>query len=134
MTVPGKQKGSGHAVEQGGFIVGLLQRGGLVVRIRRGVLVARKRGGLVSLLPGVVPETPVETILAGRLAAREPEPFGALVDWLAGCLWAEHRDPSCWVLDIGLWGPWLFRWAAAGAIQELEGRLLKIQDRGGIGG
>lgn len=101
------------------------------MKIRRGSLAAHKPGGLVSLLPGVAPETPVETVLAEWLRGREPEPFGALVDWLAGRMSVEHRDPSSWILDIGLWGPWLFRRVAAGAIRELEGRLLKIHGAGG---
>jgi len=53
-----------------------------------------------------------------------------LVDWLAERLLARSRceDPSSWIVDIGLWGPWLFRREAAAAIKELKGRFLTIEE------
>ena len=102
------------------------------MKIRRGFQAASTPGRLVSLMPGVVPQTPVETIVADRLAGGPPVPFPALVDWLAGRRLAEHRgDPTSWVLDIGLWGPWLFRREAAGALEALVGRFLKIEEERG---
>ncbi len=97
------------------------------MKIPGGFLAVRRPEGLVSLRPGVVPETAVETILAERLGQGERVKFTALVDWLARRMLAEHRgDPASWVLDIGLWGPWLFRREAARALRKLQGRLLEI--------
>ena len=102
------------------------------MKIRGWFQAASTPGSLVSLLPGVVPQTPVETIVAGRLAGGPPVRFPALVDWLAGRFLAEHRgDPTSWVLDIGLWGPWVFRREAAGALEALVGRFLKIEEERG---
>jgi hypothetical protein len=99
------------------------------MNIRRRFQMASTPGGLVCLVPGVTPRTPLEILVADRLAAAPPVCFAALVDWLAGRLLAEHRgDPASWQLESGLWGPWLFRREAAGALEALVGKFLTIEE------
>ncbi len=115
------------------FLQRLLRRVGIGARGGGLAAPGHRRDGVVSWLPGAVPGTPVETLVAERLHGRAPVQLPVLVDWLAERLLARSRceNPGSWVVDIGLWGTCLFRREAAEAITELEGRLLSIQEAPG---